>query len=79
MSCTKGQKAACVSFDQNHSSLLVVPYLLFQFSVLSAPIELVPAVGVENALLLVQQAIQLGGLDFVLVHPDLLHDRSQVR
>ena len=49
-----------------------------QFDSLPAPMELVPASGASNALALVQQAMQLGGLDFVLIHPQLLNDRSQV-
>jgi hypothetical protein len=45
-----------------------------QFSQLPAPIELVPALGVENTLSLVQQASTLGGCDCVPVHPELLQD-----
>ena len=49
-----------------------------QFDRLSAPIELIPAVGADTAIALVQHAMQLGGLDFVLIHPQFLSDRSQV-
>ena len=49
-----------------------------QFECLSAPIELIPVIGAENTALLVQQAVQMGGLDFVLIHPQFLSDRSQV-
>ena len=40
--------------------------------------ELVPASGADEAIMLIKQAVQLGGLDFVLVHPQFLSDRSQV-
>ena len=40
--------------------------------------ELVPASGADEAIMLIKQAVQLGGLDFVLVHPQFLNDRSQV-
>ena len=46
-----------------------------QFSQLPVPIELVPALGAENTVSLVQQASTLGGCDCVLVHPELLQDR----
>ena len=47
-----------------------------QFSQLPAPIELVPTLGDDNTLKLVQQAATLGGCDCVLLHPELLRDRS---
>ena len=46
-----------------------------QFSQLPVPIELVPALGAENTVSLVQQASILGGCDCVLVHPEHLQDR----
>jgi len=55
----------------------MVDYFRIQLSQLPAPIELVPALGIDNAVQLVQQAAALGGCDFVLVHPDFLKDMSQ--
>jgi hypothetical protein len=43
------------------------------------PIELVPAVGGDQAIAVVQEAIQFGGVDFILIHPNFLSDKSQVR
>ena len=39
--------------------------------------ELLPALGMETGLQLVQQASMMGGCDFVLVHPEFLQDRTQ--
>nr|QCB66177.1 putative channel rhodopsin [Haematococcus lacustris] len=44
------------------------------FTALPAAIELVPALGVDNTVALVQQAMAMGGLDCVLLHPDFLKD-----
>ncbi|GAX82612.1 hypothetical protein CEUSTIGMA_g10038.t1 [Chlamydomonas eustigma] len=54
----------------------MVDYFRMQFSHLSPPIELVPALGVDNTLQLVQQAASMGGCDCVILHPELLQDRS---
>lgn len=54
----------------------MVDFFRQQFASLPAPMELVPALGVENSLALVQQALQLGGLDCVLIHPEFLRDRT---
>ena len=67
-----------LSVPEGWNGGLIVDYFREQFGGLSAPMELVPIVGVDNTLNLVQQAAQMGGVDFVLVHPQLLGDRSQV-
>jgi len=54
----------------------MIEFFQQQFASLSAPIELVPALGAENTLALVQQAMGLGGLDCVLLHPEFLMDQS---
>ncbi len=54
----------------------MVDFFRQQFAALPAPIELVPALGLENTVALVQQALQLGGLDCVLAHPEFLRDKS---
>lgn len=54
----------------------MVEFFRQQFSQLPAPVELVPALGVENCIALVQQALQMGGLDCVLLHPEFLRDKS---
>jgi hypothetical protein len=56
--------------------MTMVDFFRQQFSLLTAPIELVPALGVDNTVMLVQQAMALGGCDFVLVHPDFLKDTT---
>eukprot|EP00798_Chlamydomonas_sp_ICE-L_P020346 gene20346-27109_t len=65
--------------------ILVVPdstlvnFFTEQFSFMPAPIEVVPALGPEVGLQLSQQAISIGGpsyVDYVLVHPEYLRDRS---
>nr|AER58217.1 channelopsin 1 [Chlamydomonas yellowstonensis] len=78
----KGKGAGATSLVPGRVILAVpdismVDFFHDHFAHLGASIELVPALGVENTLLLVQQAMQLGGLDFVLVHPEFLRDRSQ--
>eukprot|EP00798_Chlamydomonas_sp_ICE-L_P024783 gene24783-10424_t len=50
-----------------------------QFSLMPAPIELHPALTPEACLQLVQQGMTVGGpmyVDYVLVHPEYLRDRS---
>lgn len=54
----------------------MVDYFRAQFAELPAPIELVPALGSDNTLQLVQQAHALGGCDCVLLHPEFLKDSS---
>jgi hypothetical protein len=39
--------------------------------------ELMPALGMDTGLQLVQQVGMMGGADFVLVHPEFLQDRTQ--
>lgn len=58
----------------------MVDFFRAQFAALPVAMELVPALGAENAVALAQQAMQLGGCDAVLVHPEFCRDRSpQVR
>nr|AER58218.2 channelopsin 2 [Chlamydomonas raudensis] len=54
----------------------MVDFFRQQLSQMPAPIELVPALGIDNTVQLVQQAAALGGCDFVLVHPEFLKDAS---
>ncbi|GFR44466.1 hypothetical protein Agub_g5727 [Astrephomene gubernaculifera] len=54
----------------------MVDFFREQFAQLPVPYEVVPALGVDNTLQLVQQAAALGGCDFVLMHPEFLRDRS---
>lgn len=62
--------------------ILVVPdmsmleFFNSQFGSLPVQYELVPAMGLDNALQLIQQANALGGCDFVLLHPEFLQDKS---
>lgn len=54
----------------------MIDFFKAQFAGLPAPIELVPALGGDNTLQLVQQASALGGCDCVLLHPEFLKDTS---
>lgn len=54
----------------------MVDFFSQQFSALPAAIELVPAVGQDSIVQITQQAMNLGGCDFVLLHPEFLRDRS---
>jgi hypothetical protein len=54
----------------------MVDFFREQFAQLPVPYELVPALGADNTIQLVQQAQSLGGCDFVLMHPEFLRDRS---
>lgn len=54
----------------------MVDFFREQFAGLPVAMELVPALGPENTLQLVQQAMGLGGCDFVLLHPEFVRDRS---
>lgn len=42
----------------------------------SGQIELIPAIGEETTLQLVQQALMTGGCDFVLMHPEFLRNSN---
>uniref|UniRef100_A0A7S3QU15 Channelopsin 1 n=1 Tax=Dunaliella tertiolecta TaxID=3047 RepID=A0A7S3QU15_DUNTE len=57
----------------------LVEFFRQQFSFLPVPFEVYPAIGADQGVQLAQQGLQLGGtpyLDFVLVAPDFLHNRS---
>ncbi|GLC48444.1 hypothetical protein PLESTB_000098500 [Pleodorina starrii] len=54
----------------------MVDYFREQFAQLPVPYEVVPALGADNAVQLVLQASQLGGCDFVLLHPEFLRDKG---
>ncbi len=71
-----GRVLLCVPEGWNGN--MVVDHFRGQFAALPAPIELVPAMGADNAVMLCQQAMMMGGLDCVLMHPQFLQDRSQV-
>ncbi len=60
------------------TDIFLVDLITAEFNQLPTSIELVPALGSENTLLIVNQAIEMGGLDFVLMHPDFLKDTSSV-
>ncbi|PNH09255.1 hypothetical protein TSOC_004141 [Tetrabaena socialis] len=54
----------------------MVDFFREQFAMLPVPYELVPSLGADNTLQLVQQAAGMGGCDFVLMHPEFLRDRA---
>ncbi|KAG2434579.1 hypothetical protein HYH02_012243 [Chlamydomonas schloesseri] len=56
--------------------LSMMPYFRAAFKALPANIELVPAIGPANTLMLTERAAQSGHLDCVLVHPALLHEST---
>lgn len=59
----------------------LVDFFRQQFAALPAPFEVYPAVGPDMAIQLARQGLQLGGttfVDFVLLHPDFLHNKSPV-
>lgn len=54
----------------------MVEFFRESFAQLSVPYEVVPALGADVTVQLVQQAAMLGGCDFVLMHPEYLRDRG---
>lgn len=54
----------------------MVEFFREQFVQLPVAYEVVPALGADNTVQLVQQAAALGGCDFVLMHPEFLRDKS---
>ncbi|GMH35170.1 hypothetical protein BSKO_03038 [Bryopsis sp. KO-2023] len=54
----------------------MIPYFHEEFAKLPGRIQLLTALGSDGVAQAAQQAVQMGGLDYVLLHPDMLVDQK---